>query len=163
MSIGDRLRYVLVTGCGLGLAPVASGTFGTVAGVVPAVLIAYGVPEHAPLVLWLLAAGLLGFGCAQTAFTARVFGKKDPGAFVLDEVVGYLVTVAIFLTVVGPLGPTGFAVAFFAFRAFDILKVQPAKRLEELPGAAGIMLDDVAAGVWAGLLLVLVHTLGIEF
>jgi phosphatidylglycerophosphatase A len=82
---------------------------------------------------------------------------------VLDEVVGYLVTVAVFLTLRGPLGPTGFALAFVLFRVFDILKVQPARRLEELPGAYGIMLDDVAAGAYAGLVLVGASALGLHW
>jgi len=162
MSLGDRLRFVLITGCGLGLVPIAPGTFGTIAGVVPAVLIGNLVPDHAPLALWIFALVLLGWGCRQTGFTVRVFKAKDPGAFVLDEVVGYLITVAIFVSAVGPLGPTGYAVAFALFRVFDILKVQPAKRLEAIPGAIGIMLDDVAAGIWAGAALVLVHLAGIQ-
>jgi len=45
---------------------------------------------------------------------------------------------------------------FVLFRAFDVLKIQPARRLEAVPGAWGIMLDDVAAGIYAGALYTLV-------
>ena len=123
MSSGDRLRFVLVTGFGLGLAPVAPGTFGTLAGVVPAVLI--GLALHGrelAIGLWVLAGVLLAFGCAQTDFSRRTFHKEDPGPFVLDEVVGYLVTVAVYATLCGDVSPTAHAVAFLAFRAFDVVK-----------------------------------------
>jgi len=46
--------------------------------------------------------------------------------------------------------------AFFAFRAFDVVKVEPAKKLEDLPGALGIMADDQMAGIYAGLSIWLV-------
>ena len=49
----------------------------------------------------------------------------------------------------GPLPPVGFAVAFIAFRLFDVLKPPPCRRLEGLPGGLGIMADDVAAGLYA--------------
>jgi phosphatidylglycerophosphatase A len=85
---------------------------------------------------------------------ARVIGGEDPGLFVLDEVVGYVVTVAIAASLLGRL-PDGLdhAAAFVAFRVFDVLKLPPARQLEDLPGAWGIMADDVAAGVQAGLVL----------
>ena len=162
MSSGDRLRFVLVTGFGLGLAPVAPGTFGTLAGVVPAVLI--GLALHGrelAIGLWVLAGVLLAFGCAQTDFSRRTFHKEDPGPFVLDEVVGYLVTVAVYATLCGDVSPTAHAVAFLAFRAFDVVKPPPCRRLEELHGAAGIMLDDVAAGLYAGAVVVFANLLGL--
>lgn len=151
-SVGDRLRYALITGFGTGLAPVAPGTFGTL----PGVAIAYALcasltPNTATLTLWLLATALLAFGCAQTTFTARAFARKDPGAFVLDEIVGYLFTVALFATILGPnTDPLTHLTFFLTFRFFDVLKPPPARQLERLPGAPGIMLDDVAAGLLAG-------------
>jgi phosphatidylglycerophosphatase A len=154
MSVLDRLRFLLVTSCGLGLAPVAPGTFGTLGGVVLAVLLQVSTPEHWLAGAWITAAALFVLGCMQSKFTARTFPREDPGQFVLDEVVGYLVTVALYSSLSGK-APDGFAHmgAFFAFRAFDVLKLQPAKKLEDLPGAFGIMADDVAAGVYAGLVL----------
>ena len=75
----------------------------------------------------------------------RTFAGKDPGAFVLDEIVGYLLALAIYVAVRGDPTVLAHAACFFFFRAFDVLKTYPANRLEQLPGAPGIMLDDVAA------------------
>lgn len=151
MTLGDRIRFVLVTGGGLGLSPVAPGTVGTIGGVVLAVLLQALLGGHALLGFWVAAALLFAFGCTTTAFVKRTFPNEDPGAFVLDEVVGYLVTVGVYAALVAPPDPAGHAAAFFAFRFFDVAKVQPARWLEDLEGALGIMADDQMAGVYAGL------------
>ena len=109
------------------------------------------------------AAVLLAIGCSLTGFSDRTFKKKDPGAFVLDEIVGYLITVAIFSAVYGDPGFWGHFTAFFAFRGFDVLKPPPARQFEALPGAPGIMLDDVMAGIYAGLSCLLVPQVVPEF
>ena len=80
----------------------------------------------------------------------RYAGKKDPGIFVLDEVVGYLITVA---WIAGP-SPLTLVVGFFVFRFFDVFKPRLARRLERIPGGDGILLDDVVAGLY-GLVLVM--------
>jgi len=67
---------------------------------------------------------------------------------VIDEVLG------MFLSLLGlPFGPVVAVVGFLLFRLFDIVKPYPAKALEHLPGGLGIMADDVAAGIYANLLL----------
>ena len=117
------------------------------------------------------AAALLLFiwGCGQSEYVARTWPKKDPGAFVLDEVVGYLVTLVTFwlLVMCAPIDSVDeyavssaalpclimFGGAFGWFRVFDILKIYPCNRLEKLPGALGIMADDQVAGVYAGVAL----------
>ena len=164
MSVADRLLYFLVTGFGTGLAPVASGTFATIpAVVIGAVLQIWWQGPELALVLFLLALVLLAVGCATSSFIERTFtGKKDPGAFVLDEIVGYLLALAI-IAVVTDNGPSPWAHGwcFLLFRGFDVLKPPPADRFEELPGAAGVMLDDVAAGVYAGLCLLVMYYFGL--
>lgn len=156
MSLGDRLRWLLVSSGGLGCSPFAPGTVGTLGGVALAVGLQAASPTlavalwswgAAAVVLWL-------WGSLQSRFVARVIGGEDPGLFVLDEVVGYVVTVATAAALLGRL-PDGLdhAAAFVAFRVFDVLKLPPARQLEDLPGAWGIMADDVAAGVQAGLVL----------
>lgn len=156
MSPGDRARWLLITSGGLGCSPWAPGTVGTLGGVALAVGLQAASPSlAAALVAWSVAAAVLFlWGSLQSAFVARTFGGQDPGQFVLDEVVGYLVAVAIAAALLGRL-PDGVdhAAAFFAFRVFDVLKLPPARRLEDLPGAWGIMADDVAAGAQAGLVL----------
>lgn len=154
MSVGDRVRWLLATGCGLGLAPVASGTFGTLGGVALALLLQVWLAGQAlGLALAALAAVLLAIGCSFTSWTVRILKADDPKPFVLDEIVGYLVAVAILTFWRGDPSPTGHAMAFVIFRAFDVWKPWPANRLEYVPGAPGIMLDDVAAGAYAGLVL----------
>jgi phosphatidylglycerophosphatase A len=81
-------------------------------------------------------------------------GVHDPGGFVLDEVVGQLIPLMALLP--GPISPLGLALAFGLFRLFDISKPPPCRRLEALPGGVGIMADDVAAGLYALLILAVV-------
>ena len=126
-------------------------------GVVLAVTLQWVWPESV-VMAWSIAAGaLFVYGCLETKFVERVWKKKDPGEFVLDEVVGYLVTVLVYALISGA-APMAFGhmVAFFAFRVFDVLKTQPARRFEDLPGAVGIMADDQIAGLYAGLSMWLV-------
>lgn len=155
-SFADRIRWFLVTSGGLGHAPVASGTFGTLGGIAVAALLQVWL-TGTELVWGLVAATvvLLGVGCTMTAYAARAFPRKDPGEFVLDEVVGYLAALAIYAAVQGDPGIAAHAACFFFFRLFDVLKTFPANKLEAIPGAPGVMLDDVVAGLYAGGVLVL--------
>jgi phosphatidylglycerophosphatase A len=154
VSLADRIRWLLITSGGLGCSPWAPGTVGTLGGVVLGVVLQATLPQHAMLA-WGVAAGVLfAFGCTQTAFVARTWPKEDPGHFVLDEVVGYLVTLLVYAAVAQKLPDAmGHVGAFFSFRVFDVWKLQPARKLEDLPGALGIMADDQMAGVYAGLAL----------
>ena len=144
-SPGGWAAEMLITACGLGYAPVASGTFGTLGGVALAGLLGVLVPAwYLPAVLG-LAAGLCVAGAPLGDWAERRFGRKDPGPYVLDEVAGYLVAAAWFEFP----GWTHLIAAFFAFRLFDVLKPWPARKLEKVPGGWGILLDDIAAGAWA--------------
>lgn len=135
---------------GLGYAPVASGTFGTLGGIALAALIGLTWPSvYLPLVA-ALAVGLALAGAPVGDWAERRYGRKDPGEYVLDEVVGYLVAV---LWPVFP-GWTHLGLAFVYFRLTDILKPPPARQLERVRGGWGILLDDVVAGIWALLMLV---------
>lgn len=157
MTVGDRLRWLLITSGGLGTSPWAPGTVGTLGGVLLAVVLQAAAPT-AYLWLWGVAAALLfAWGCTQSRFVARTWQAEDPGQFVLDEVVGYLVTVLVY-TLLSGAAPTPFAhaAAFFAFRCFDVVKLQPCRSLERLHGALGIMADDQVAGLYAGLSIWLV-------
>ncbi|MEZ6037545.1 MAG: phosphatidylglycerophosphatase A [Planctomycetota bacterium] len=152
----DPLRWFLITSGGLGMSPWAPGTIGTFGGVLLGVLLQVAWPDlQGAVIAWSVAAVLLFFwGCLQSDYVARTWPKKDPGAFVLDEVVGYLVTLIVY-TLLAQKTPDALAHtgAFFAFRGFDVLKIQPAKWLEGLPGAWGIMCDDQMAGLYAGVSL----------
>ena len=156
----DRLHAALLTWFGLGLAPIASGTFGTLGGVGLAILFLQAAPASWFMWLCLATALVLGvYGAATGDWSERHWGRKDPGEFVLDEVVGYLIAVAWVAPLGGqifaaPYGPVAhLTIAFFVFRFFDILKPWPCRQLERLPGGLGIVVDDVAAGVWSWLVM----------
>jgi phosphatidylglycerophosphatase A len=74
--------------------------------------------------------------------------KKDPGCIVIDEFTGMLI--ALFLV---PRGMVYAAAGFILFRFFDVIKIQPIKKMESLEGSKGIMLDDIAAGLYTNLIL----------
>ncbi len=136
------LRLALVS-CGfLGLSPVAPGTAGTLGGV----FLAWALRRSEHYLVWtvILCLLLYGLGRALGGWAERHAGGKDPGFFVLDEVLGYLVTCA---WTRGP-SPLALVMAFFLFRFFDVVKPPPARRLERLGGGDGILLDDVVAGLY---------------
>ncbi|MCC6671758.1 MAG: phosphatidylglycerophosphatase A [Planctomycetes bacterium] len=161
MALGDRIAWLLATAGGLGLAPAAPGTFGTLGGVVLAVVAQVLVQGPALAVtLALLALVLLAIGCRLGPFARRVLGGEDPRSFVLDEVVGYLVTLTLAAAVRGDPTPLTHAVAFAWFRAFDVVKPPPIRRLEHLPGGCGIMMDDVMAGLYAGVGVLILGRVG---
>ena len=149
----DKIKVFLITAFGLGLAPVAKGTFGTLLGVAIHVLVRLLVGN------WTVQMVLLGIGLmvssaitvALSPWAERYWKKKDPGFVVMDEVAGYLLVVLIF-----PLGanlPLTVLWTFLAARFFDIIKIPPARQFESLPGGWGILLDDLMSSVYAGLAL----------
>jgi phosphatidylglycerophosphatase A len=132
-------------GFGSGLLPVAPGTAGTLAAI-PLYLLLQGLPLAAYLAL--VAILLLG-GVLVCGYTAGKLGVHDHPAIVWDEIVGYLVTM-----IAAPAGWQWLAAGFVLFRIFDILKPWPIRWFDRhVHGGAGIMLDDVIAGVFAAALL----------
>ena len=75
---------------------------------------------------------------------ARATGLKDPQFVVIDEVAGQLITL-----IAVPVSWKSLVLGFILFRGFDIVKPPPVRQLEHLPEGIGIVLDDVAAGVYA--------------
>jgi phosphatidylglycerophosphatase A len=96
-----------------------------------------------------LAVMVILIGIPASTQVARGSGIKDPPFVVIDEVAGQLVAL-----IAVPLAWKSFLAGFILFRAFDIVKPPPVRQLEALPEGAGIVLDDVAAGLYA---LVVVH------
>jgi len=93
---------------------------------------------------------VLGFLVSSKA--EKIFGAKDPGEVTIDEASGMMV--ALFLV---PKLPIYVISGFILFRLFDIVKPPPIKRLEDIGGAPGIMLDDILAGIYANLILQVVY------
>lgn len=132
--------HFLAYGFGTGLAPSAPGTFGTL----PAVVLFWfmaplGAGTYAGIVALLFVAGI--FICGQTA---RDVGATDPGFIVYDEIVGFMVAMYMM-----PADGRWIAAGFVVYRTFDIWKPWPIHYAEERLGlGAGIMTDDVIAGVY---------------
>ncbi len=128
----------------LGYCPVASGTVGTLGGVLLYLIIQQS--------FWLqvaLISGLFFAGVWLSTRAEKIFGEKDPSRIVIDEVLGFLVTMLGIPSSVWPV----LVMAFVLNRFFDIWKPFPLRKLEELPGGWGVMLDDVGAGVYSNLVL----------
>lgn len=81
---------------------------------------------------------------------ARDMGSKDPQIVVVDEVIGQWIALA---AVPNLEDWECWLAAFVLFRLFDIWKPWPVRSLEKIPGGAGIVLDDVGAGIYAALVL----------
>jgi phosphatidylglycerophosphatase A len=139
------VKRLLGTAFGLGLLPVAPGTWGTLLGVALAFLV--GLLETTAtqqLVLLGLACAVTVVGVPLARAAEKEAARQDPGWFVLDEVAGYLVAV-----LGHPLTWPYLLGAFVAFRVFDIWKPPPIRRLEKEGGGIGVMADDLMAGIYA--------------
>jgi phosphatidylglycerophosphatase A len=142
-GLGIRLGLAVATSLGVGYVPVASGTFGSAAGLVLWAVLPSTLVVQATAIVVLFVVGSWSGSVAE-----RHFGRTDPGEVVVDEVMGMLLT--LFLTGVGW---TGAVAGFFLFRIFDIVKPFPARRLEHLPGGVGVMADDAMAAIYANIAL----------
>jgi phosphatidylglycerophosphatase A len=141
-----RIILILASGAGVGFSPYVPGTLGTLVAV-PVSLAVNRLAEIEPVIALFALAGLTLIAIAVAGRAARILAMKDPQIVVIDEIAGF--ALANFLTN----SVSGLVVAFVLFRIFDIAKVFPASRLETLPGGAGIVLDDIAAGLYTFLVL----------
>lgn len=140
-----RLTLLLASNAGLGYAPFAPGTVGTLAGI-PLFYLMAGWPWWLYLTTWL---ALLGLSFWAAAGAGKIYGVVDDGRIVIDELVGYLVTVAFL-----PWSWSAALLGFVWFRIFDILKPPPARWFDRrLKNGFGVVLDDVAAGLYGLLAL----------
>ncbi len=140
----DRVVLFVAQGAYAGRFPVAPGTAGTVVAVALYLLLSVLPP------LWYLLACILTTGIAIWASdeAERMLGKKDDGSIVIDEIAGFLLSLAFVPPTWGYI-----AAGFLLFRAFDVLKPFPLRRLQELRGGIGIVLDDIGAGIYTNLVL----------
>lgn len=138
--------HFIALGFGAGLAPVAPGTFGTLAGLAIYWLLALALP---PLAIAFLAIPLFFLGVWACGVAGRNLGVPDHGAFVWDEIVAFLPLAALAsASLVLQL------VAFGLFRLFDVWKPFPIRQVEaRVKGGFGVMLDDLLAACYAYLVL----------
>ena len=137
--------HILAFGFGTGLSPVAPGTVGSLVGVLFAWLtLDLGLPLQLAVAAALSVSGI--WICGESA---RRIGVHDHGGIVWDEIAGMYITL-----LVAPPTITAWILGFVLFRAFDIAKPWPIRDLDHrLGGGLGIMLDDLAAALYALILL----------
>lgn len=139
----NRIALALATALGAGYAPVAPGTFGSAAGLLLWWVLPHSVPAQFAAIVVVFALGVWSGSVAEHHFKCT-----DPGAVVLDEVLGMLITLFM-----NPVGWLGAILGFLLFRVADIIKPYPANKLEGLHGGFGIMADDAMAAVYSNLAL----------
>ena len=146
-----RLAVLLATGLGLGRLPVAPATWASAA---TALVLFYLLPRMDHLAYGVLTVGVTLFAILVCGPAEEVLGH-DAHPIVADEVAGMMVTM-IAAPAFAPVGPpylVALIAGFFLFRIFDIWKPPPVGRAQNLPGAFGIVADDLLAGVYANVAL----------
>ncbi len=136
-----KIILFIATNAGLGYAPVASGTFGTLMGI-PLFYLLAPLSVINFLLVWAVIL-LLSFWSADKA--GKIFAVTDDGRIVIDELIGYLTTVALL-----PFSWPTAIVGFLLFRFFDIVKIWPACWFDsKVKNGFGVVMDDVVAGIYA--------------
>ena len=162
-ALDGLARWIAVVG-GAGYAPVAPGTMGSLVAALAFAGAAEAAASTGPVVV---AAGLglaivvtFALGTWASGRAERVFGRHDDGRIVVDEVVGQWLTLAPIVPFLGVLDSFSLGLAvvtgFVAFRVFDVWKPGAVRWAERrFEGGLGVMADDVVAGVYGALLVVL--------
>lgn len=143
----------IATGFFSGKIPFAPGTFGTLTAI-PFALVFLIIPAsfYGVYIVGLILGAIYFADKAE-----RIIGKKDPGCIVIDEIAGYVVALSIV-----PVNFYTLAAGFFIFRFFDIIKSAPVKYFEDnFSGGAGIVLDDIMAGILTAAVLKIIYLSGI--
>jgi phosphatidylglycerophosphatase A len=143
-----KLIIIVATALGAGYSPVASGTAGSA---LAAIVFWFLFPDNA---LFMLGAAVIA--TALSVYTGgkaeKYFDSRDDSRIVIDEVAGYFISV-LFLP-----KTLFFAIAaFLLFRLFDVIKPFFIKKVQDWPGGWGVTFDDVFAGIFANLILQVVH------
>lgn len=144
----DRFIRAFVTGVGVGYLPLAPGTWGSLAALLPVFTVHWLFPLHETVVLGSLVALLTFPAVVFSTRFSRSEGDPDPSRIVIDEILGQMLCL-LFV----PVSAVSLGAGFFLFRFFDIWKPFPVRNSEKLPGGMGIVCDDLIAGVYAGLCL----------
>jgi len=149
--------WTVATFFGSGLGKPGPGTWGSVAATLIFTAVAFLLHPATQTLLGLTVGGIIlsiALGVPAATIAARESGRKDPGFVVIDEVAGVWIT--LLGAVVHP-NWKHIVVALLLFRVFDIWKPFPIRHLEKLPEGWGIVFDDVAAGLYAWAVLVLLN------
>jgi phosphatidylglycerophosphatase A len=144
----NRLILFLATGLGVGYSPIVPGTTGTLLAI-PIFLLLSCIPS--PVYEWTIIAFFF-LACWVSDKAQSHWGKKDDQRIVIDEIMGFF-TAMMWL----PKTTLFVALGFVLFRVFDIVKPPPVRRLEQVRGGYGVVLDDVMAGVYANIVLQIIR------
>ena len=131
----------------MGYSPFAPGTVGTLG----AIGLFYILSLYSSSVYLISTVLLIAFSIYVSNRAIVIFNEADPGKIVIDEVCGFIVSMFLI-----PFGLFNVVAGFFIFRIFDILKPYPVRKLESLREGYGVVLDDVAAGVYTNIVLQLI-------
>jgi len=142
--LNEKLITFLATGFGSGLAPFAPGTAGTLVGI----LICLPLIPLPWILRLLLVLALLALSFYVSDQAEKIYKRKDDQRIVIDEIIGFQITM---LPV--PINVLSICAGFVLFRIFDIWKPFPVRNMQGFPGGWGIVADDVAAGIYAGMVL----------
>lgn len=128
----------------IGYLPIAPGTFGSLAAMSLFLMLRLPFPAHLLILAVITVVGIRSAGYAE-----EVLEEKDSSHIVIDEVAGYCLSVLLI-----PHELAYYLAAFFLFRFFDILKPPPIRNIERsVAGGAGIVADDLMAGLYTNLIL----------
>jgi len=140
----NRFLLFFAAGFGAGYSPIAPGTMGTLVAIP-----IYFFLSFIPFPLYELTIITFFFLSSWISDKAqRHWGKRDHPRIVIDEMVGFLITMLWI-----PKTTLFIILGFFLFRFFDIVKPPPIRLLERVRGGYGVVLDDVMAGIYANIIL----------
>ena len=145
----NKTIELLATFFYVGKVPKAPGTFGTLA----AIPLWFAMTKLNPIFYMAITFAIVILGIFISEAYERTLKIHDSKTIVIDEVAGFLITM-VWL----PVTWQSLVLGFLLFRFFDIVKPGPIKLIDQkVKGGAGVMLDDVAAGIIANLLLQIVY------
>ena len=146
------LNYLFATFFYIGYIPFAPGTWGTLAGLLFWLLI----PVNSLYIKLALIIATFLTGILVSGRIERKDNVEDPGFIVIDEVVGIWIAM-MFIPPELKDNIIQLAIAFFGFRFFDISKIPPIRQCEKLEAGLGIMADDLAAGLFTGIVILILN------
>jgi len=141
--MSDKIVKMLSTWFYVGKFTVAPGTAASAVGAIMAMVCSPNMILYILVTLIVIIVGFMVSGRME-----KILDQKDPGCVVIDEVAGILL--AFFLL---PMTPVVIIVGFFLFRAFDMFKIYPVDKFEQLEGSTGVMMDDLIAGIYTNIVM----------
>jgi phosphatidylglycerophosphatase A len=142
LSLRDKICVAITSLFGVGYVPLLQGTAASIVAVVVFIFL----KNQSYYIIFTLISIILAFAFSSRA--EKIFEEKDSKKIVIDDFAGMLITM-LFI----PHTPQFIFCGFFLFRALDMVKIPPADRIENCGGAAGVVGDDVVAGIYANLIL----------